>query len=34
MPPPPVKIKGEMEYKVEKILSKRKRYGKVEYFAQ
>jgi len=31
MPPPPVEIQGEMEYKVEKILSKRKRYGKVEY---
>jgi len=30
-PPPPVEIQGEMEYKVEKILSKRKRYGKVEY---
>jgi len=32
MLPPPVKIQGEMEYEVEKILSKRKRYGKVEYF--
>jgi len=31
MPPPLVEIKGEMEYEVEKILSKRKRYGKVEY---
>ena len=30
-PPPPVEIQGEMEYEVEKILSKRKRYGKVEY---
>jgi len=30
-PPPPVEIQGKMEYKVEKILSKRKRYGKVEY---
>jgi len=28
-PPPPVEIQGEMEYKVEKILSKRKRYGNV-----
>ena len=27
MPPPLVEIQGEMEYKVEKILSKRKRYG-------
>ena len=26
--------KGEMEYKVEKILSKRKRYGKVEYLVR
>jgi len=34
MPPPPVEIKGEMEYGVEKILSKRKRYGKVEYLVQ
>jgi len=33
-PPPPVEIQGEMEYKVEKILSKRKRYGKVEYLVQ
>jgi len=30
-PPPPVEIQGEMEYKVKKILSKRKRYGKVKY---
>jgi len=30
-PPPPVEIQGEMEYEVEKILSKRKRYRKVEY---
>ena len=30
-PPPPVEIQGEMEYEVERILSKRKRYGKVEY---
>ena len=29
-PPPPVEIQGEMEYEVEKILSKRKRYGKIE----
>jgi len=28
---PPVVIEGEMEYKVENILSKRRRYGKVEY---
>jgi len=28
---PPVEIQGEMEYEVEKILSKRKRYRKVEY---
>ena len=34
MPPPPVEIQGEMEYEVEKILSKRKRYGKVEYLVQ
>ena len=27
-------IHGEMEYEVEKILSKRKRYGKVEYLIQ
>jgi len=33
-PPPPVEIQGEMEYKVEKVLSKRKRYGKVEYLVQ
>jgi len=32
--PPPVEIQGEMEYKVEKILSKRKRYGKVEYLVR
>jgi len=32
--PPPVEIQGEMEYEVEKILSKRKRYGKVEYLVQ
>jgi len=31
MPPPLVEIQGEMEYEVEKILSKRKRYRKVEY---
>jgi len=31
MPSPPVEIQREMEYEVEKILSKRKRYGKVEY---
>jgi len=30
-PPPLVEIQGEIEYEVEKILSKRKRYGKVEY---
>ena len=29
--PPLVVIEGEMEYKVERILSKRKRYGKVEH---
>ena len=34
MPPPPVEIQEEMEYKVEKILSKRKRYGKVEYLVR
>jgi len=34
MPPPPVEIQEEMEYEVEKILSKRKRYGKVEYLVQ
>ena len=34
MPPPPVEIQGEMEYEVEKILSKRKRYGKVEYLVR
>jgi len=34
MPPPPVEIKEEMEYEVEKILSKRKRYRKVEYLVQ
>ena len=34
MPPPPVEIKEEMEYKVEKILSKRKKYRKVEYLVR
>jgi len=34
MPPPLVIIEGEMEYEIEKILSKRKRYGKVEYLVQ
>ena len=34
MPPPPVEIQGEMEYEVEKILSKRKRYRKIEYLVQ
>jgi len=34
MPPLPVEIQGEMEYEVEKILSKRKRYGKVEYLVR
>jgi len=34
MLPLPVKIQGEMEYKVEKILNKRKRYRKVEYLVQ
>ena len=33
-PPPPVEIQGEIEYEVEKILSKRKRYGKVEYLVR
>jgi len=33
-PPPPVEIQGEMEYEVEKILSKRKRYRKVEYLVR
>jgi len=33
-PPLPVEIQEEMEYEVEKILSKRKRYGKVEYLVQ
>jgi len=33
-PPPPVEIQGEMEYEVEKILSKRKRYGKVKYLVR
>jgi len=33
-PPPPVEIQGEMEYEVEKILSKRKRYKKVEYLVR
>jgi len=32
--PPPVEIQGEMEYEVEKILSEKKRYGKVEYLVQ
>jgi len=31
VPPLPVIIEGEEEYGVEKILSKRKRYSKVEY---
>jgi len=30
-PPPSVVIEGKEKYEVEKILSKRKRYGKVEY---
>jgi len=34
MPPPPVEIQGEMDYEVEKMLSKRKRYGKVEYLVR
>ena len=33
-PPPPVEIQGEMEYEVERILSERKRYGKVEYLVR
>ena len=33
-PPPPVEIQGEIEYEVEKILSKRKRYRKVEYLVR
>jgi len=33
-PPPPVEIQGEIEYEVKKILSKRKRYGKVEYLVR
>jgi len=33
-PPPLVEIQGEMEYEVEKILSKRKRYRKVEYLVR
>ena len=33
-PPPPVEIQGEMKYEVEKILSKRKRYGKIKYLVQ
>jgi len=33
-PPPLVEIKGEMEYEVEKILSKRKKYRKVEYLVR
>jgi len=32
--PPPVMIDGEMEYEVERILSKRKRYGQVEYLVR
>jgi len=32
--PLPVEIQGEMEYEVGKILSKRKRYGKIEYLVQ
>ena len=31
MPPLPVVIEGEIEYEVERILSKQKRYRKVEY---
>jgi len=31
VPPLPVEIKGEIEYEVKKILSKRKRHRKVEY---
>jgi len=31
VPPPPVMIEGKEEYKVERILSKRKRYGKDKY---
>ena len=31
VPPPPVIIEGKTEYKVEKKLNKRKRYGKVKY---
>jgi len=31
VPSPPIIIEGKEEYKVERILSKRKRYGKVEY---
>jgi len=33
-PAPPVIIEGEKEYEVEKILSKRKRYGKWEYLVR
>ena len=33
-PPPPVEIQGEIEYEVERILSKRKRYRKVEYLVR
>ena len=33
-PPPPVEIQEKMEYEVEKILSKRKRYRKVEYLVR
>jgi len=34
MPPPPVVIEGEIEYEVERILSKWKKYGKVEYLVR
>jgi len=34
MPPPLVIIEREMEYEVERILSKRKQYGKVEYLVR
>jgi len=33
-PPPLVIIEGKMEYEVERILSKRKQYGKVEYLVR
>jgi len=33
-PAPPVIIEGEEEYKVEKIINKRKRYGKWEYLVR